>query len=328
VPTVRELATAHYVQQQRAVRRAADRAQAGWRRMLPGDLDGSWQIVGAAAGRGPRGGPAGDGLDRRRLRGRGRPGRRRPLAASGATNTAAFVGQAADGRPLRSLLYQPVIETRWRMLSGQSADDALFASLATLLRAVDTEVADAGREAGGVSMNANRAVTGYVRMLNPPSCARCAVLAGKVFHTSIAFQRHPHCDCTNVPTTEYRSTPLMDPQAYFRSLSTSEQDRIFTRAGAQAVRDGADLTSVVNARRGMYTADAYGRRLASTYDSTTRRGAFYRAERQRAIERGLIPRSGAGFRLRTPRLLPEEIYRQAATRDEVIAMLRRYGYLT
>jgi hypothetical protein len=328
VPTVRELATAHYMQQQRAVRRAADRAQAGWRRMLPGDLDGSWQIAAPllfealTAGQQETASTA-DAYVAAVVQADG--ARSQP---AGATNTAAFVGQAADGRPLRSLLYQPVIETRWRMLSGQSADDALFASLATLLRAVDTEVADAGREAGGVSMNANRAVTGYVRMLNPPSCARCAVLAGKVFHTSIAFQRHPHCDCTNVPTTEYRSTPLLDPEAYFRSLSRGEQDRIFTRAGAQAVRDGADLTSVVNARRGMYTADAYGRRLASTYDSTTRRGAFYRAERQRAIERGLIPRSGAGFRLRTPRLLPEEIYRQAATRDEVIAMLRRYGYLT
>lgn len=296
--------------------------------MSPADLDGSWQIaapllVEALAQGQQETASTADSYIAAVVAADGARSQ-----AAGATNTAAFVGQAADGRPLRSLLYQPVIETRWRMAAGQAAQDALFQSLATLLRAIDTEVADAGRGAAGVSMNANRAVTGYVRMLSPPSCARCVVLAGKVFHTSVAFQRHPHCDCTNVPTTQYRNTPLMDPEAYFHSLSATEQNRIFTQAGAQAIRDGANPSSVVNARRGMYTAEGYGRRLASTYDSTTRRGAFYRAERQRAIDRGLIPPSGRGFQLRTPRLLPEEIYRLAESRDEVIAMLRRYGYLT
>jgi hypothetical protein len=326
---VEQLATGHYVQQQRTVRRAANAAQAAWRRIAPGDLDASWQaLVGPAlvhavtAGQQQAASPAqdyvtavvvADGLTPR---------------PEGTVNTSAFSGQTADGRSLMSLMYQPVIETKWRLLAGQSADDALFGALSTMLRAVETEVADAGREAGGVAINADRTCTGYVRVLNPPSCARCAVLAGKVFHTSIAFQRHPHCDCTNLPTTEYRDTPLMDPAAYFHSLSEVEQARIFTGAGAQAIRDGADISSVVNARRGMYTADAYGRSLASTYDSTTRRGAFFRAERQRAIDRGLIPPSGRGFQLRTPRLLPEEIYRTAESRDEVIAMLRRYGYLT
>lgn len=119
-----------------------------------------------------------------------------------------------------------------------------------------------------------------------------------------------------------------DPQQYFNSLSHVEQNRIFTVAGAQAVRDGASLSSVVNARRGMYTADSYGRRVRATRDSTTRRGQWYRAERQRAIQRGLVPRSGRGFRLTSPRLLPEEIYRLADNRSEAIAMLRRFGYLT
>lgn len=326
--TAEALASAHYLQQQRTVRRAANLAQRAWRRMSPGDLDGSWRTVAPLLVQAVSSGQqqAADPADVYVAA---------VIAADGATsepagkvNTAAFTGRTADGRPLRSLLYQPVIETRWRMLAGQSAQDALSASLATLLRAVDTEVADAGREASGVSIAGNRTCTGYVRVLNPPSCARCAILAGRVYGSAVAFQRHPHCDCTHLPTTRYRSSPLTDARDYFGSLSAAEQNRIFTAAGAQAIRDGADISSVVNARRGMYTADAYGRRLASTYDATTRRGAFYRAERRRAIERGLIPPSGAGFRLRVPRLLPEEIYRQAANRDEVIAMLRRYGYLT
>lgn len=323
--SVRELATAHYLQQQRAVRRAADRAQAGWRRLSPADLDGSWQVVApllveaVTVGQQENASPA-DGYVAAVVTADG--ARSQP---AGAVNTAAFVGQAADGRPLRSLLYQPVIETRWRMLAGQSAQDAMTGSLSTLLRAVDTEVADAGRQAGGVSMAANRAVTGYVRMLNPPSCARCAILAGKVFHTSTAFQRHPHCDCTNVPTTQYRTTPLMDPEAYFRSLSAAQQDRIFTQAGAQAIRDGADLGQVVNARRGMYSV---GDGLKATREGTTRRSWYYHVQRRRAIAEGLIPPSGTGFRLAGPRLLPEQIYQQADSRDDVIALLRRYGYLT
>jgi hypothetical protein len=126
-----------------------------------------------------------------------------------------------------------------------------------------------------------------------------------------------------------------DPEDYFRGLSRAEQDRVFTRAGAAAVRDGADLTSVVNARRGMYTADAYGRTLRATHEGATRRGRFYRMERARVelqtgarfargrteAQRGL-PR----FQLRSPRLMPEEIYRLAEDRDEAIRMLRRFGY--
>ena len=120
----------------------------------------------------------------------------------------------------------------------------------------------------------------------------------------------------------------MDAQTYFGSLSRREQDRIFTAAGARAIRDGADITSVVNARRGMYTASAYGRRLGATREGATVRGAFYRSERARAIARGQVPASiGRAYRLRTPRLMPEQIYQLAGSRDEAIAMLRRFGYI-
>lgn len=88
------------------------------------------------------------------------------------------------------------------------------------------------------------------------------------------------------------------------------------------------MAQVVNARRGMYTTEAYGRTLQATREGATRRGAFYRQERRRAIDRSLVPSSGRGFQLRTPRLLPEEIFRLADSRDEAIAMLRRFGYLT
>ncbi|MGK4583475.1 hypothetical protein [Kitasatospora sp. HPMI-4] len=327
--SAQSLGTAYYRQQQLTVRRTAAAAQLLWQQVDPAALDDSWNAAGQALQQVLAGG-------QRQAATPADAYVAAVVAADGAMSEPGgrlavdrFAGQAADGRALISLLYEPWIETRWRLSAGQAAPEALTGGLATLVRQVATEVADAGREATGVSIAGNRATTGYVRVLNPPSCARCAVLAGTEYAFNAGFQRHPHCDCVHLPVTRYRrGHAAMDPRDYFHSLSRAEQDRIFTAASAQAIRDGADITSVVNARRSMYTAEAYGQRLRSTYDATTRRGAFFRAERQRAIDRGLIPPSGAGFRLRSHRLLPEEIYRRAGNRAEAIAMLRRYGYLT
>lgn len=325
--TAEELAAAYYRQQQRIVRRVANAAQALWRQVEASALDDSWARTGAplvavlSAGQREAAGPAdayvaavvaADGVE-------SEPGGRLAVQA--------FAGQAADGRPLSSLLYEPWIETRWRLAAGQAAPQALQGGLSTLLRTVATETADAGRGACGVSLAGNRAPTGYVRVLSPPSCARCIILAGTRYRTNAGFQRHPRCDCIHLPVTRLRPGTPTDPKKYFDGLSAAEQDRVFTQAGAQAIRDGADPAQVVNARRGIYTADAYGTRLKSTYAGTTKRGRFFRIERQRAIDRGLIPPSGRGFKLTAHRLLPEEIYRRAGSRDEVISMLRRYGYL-
>ena len=120
-------------------------------------------------------------------------------------------------------------------------------------------------------------------------------------------------------------------------MSRAEQDRIFTAASARAIREGGDIFQIVNARRGMYTATAYRRTLRATREGATRRGAFYRQERRRTEELTGIrfardrieARQGLQrFELRTPRLLPEEIFRLAESRDEAIAMLRRFGYLS
>lgn len=326
--TAEDLGVAYYRQQHQTARRTASAAQALWRQVSIGALDDSWNQLGTALSatlaRGQR--QAADPADRYVAA---------VIAADGAASepggqlaVSAFAGHSADGRPLSSLLYEPWIETRWRLAVGQAAPDALRGGLATLVRQVSTEVADAGREAAGASLAANRAATGYVRVLSPPSCARCAVLAGVRYAYNAGFQRHPHCDCVHLPVTRYRrGSQTTDARNYFNNLSAREQDRVFTIKGAQAIRDGADIGQVVNARRSMYTAEAYGQKLRSTYDATTKRGRFFRIERQRAIDRGLIPGSGRGFRLQAHRLLPEEIYRRAGSRAEVISMLRRYGYL-
>src|SRR5690625_4406676 len=188
----------------------------------------------------------------------------------------ALVGIASDGRPLESLM--SLIETEQQL-------DMI----------VSTQIQDAARVSGGLAITSRKQVTGYVRMLNPPSCSRCVILAGKWFKWNAGFDRHPQCDCRHVPAREADRTDLtMNPDDYFHSLTKAEQDKTFGKTGAQAVRDGADVSQVVNARRGMgKTTTVFG-------DS----------------------------RGRGRRLMPEAIYELAdGDRDKALALLQQHGYL-
>jgi hypothetical protein len=186
-------------------------------------------------------------------------------------------------------------------------------SAAQLGMLVASAVQDAGRNGASIQMAVTPAVDGYVRMLNPPSCSRCAVLAGKFFRWNQGFERHPQCDCRHIPTSENRAGDLTtDPQAYFDSLDPAEQDRIFTKAGAQAIRDGADIGQVVNARRGMAKAQLFGREAFHTFEGVTRRGVARKA-------------MGAG---RPVRLMPESVYALATDRADAVRLLKLYGYIT
>jgi len=234
-------------------------------------------------------------------------------------NAEAFAGVAADGRDLGSLLYQPVIRTKAALAGGSTLDSALEQGLADLLTIVSTEVPDAGRAAVGAGITTDRRCTGYVRVLNPPSCARCVVLAGKEYGWNSGFQRHPRCDCVHLPITRYRrGAPTMDPADYFRSLSRAEQDRAFTVAGARAIRDGADIGQVVNARRSVYAVGSPTRRVLATREGMTKRGLA--ARRLKQLE-------AAGRAPARARLMPEAIYQLASDREDAIRLLHRYGYL-
>ncbi|MEV8046390.1 hypothetical protein AB0P02_21455 [Streptomyces griseoluteus] len=338
--TTTDLALAYYRRQQAAAVRASARVRDLWLRIDRGDISGSWSQLSpllvaavsdaqqqAAALADPYVGAVAEAEDA-------------DPTPAGRVRPEAFAGVASDGRPLLSLLYQPVIDWKVRMLAGQSMEDAFRGSLASALRITATQVADAGRGATGAAMAGRRTIQGYVRVVNPPACARCIILAGKEYGWNAGFQRHPRCDCVHLPTTlvaRNQRRGFIDPDDYFQGLSRAEQDRVFGAAGARAIRDGADMGQIVNARRGMTTMSAYGRQVQATTEGATRRGAFYRAERARTerqtgtrfardrIEaRQGLPR----FELRTPRLMPEEIYRLAESRDEAIRMLRRFGYLT
>ncbi|NEB92439.1 hypothetical protein [Streptomyces bauhiniae] len=330
----RAAALRHYRRQQRITRLTVNDVQALWRLLDTSDLSRSWEsgigrrmagVVGAGQLASAR--LADDYVDEV-SEAEGADSDR-----AGVVRPSAFAGLAADGRSLESLLYLSVITTKESIGRGLGVEDAMMRGLRQALTLSGSEVAQAGRGAVGASMVGQRTIQGYVRVVNPPACSRCIILAGVEYGWNRGFQRHPRCDCVHLPTTliarNQNRRGYIDPDAYFTRLSHAEQDRVFTAAGARAIREGADMNQVVNARRGMYTTSAYGRTLQATREGTTTRGFFYRQERARDIARGRAPADvGREYRLTTPRLLPEQIFELADSRDEAIAMLRRFAYLT
>lgn len=228
---------------------------------------------------------------------------------AGTVSARNFAGVAADGRSLETLLLEPLIAVKVAIAQGSAVGEGLRVGEARLVRIVRTEVADAGRTAVGAGMVARPAVTRWTRYLNPPSCSRCVVLAGKVFRWNQGFARHPLCDCVHAPSSEVFAGELTtDPRTYFDSLSPADQDRYFTKAGAETIRDGGDVGQVVNARRkasGLYQAD--GKQY--TTEGTTKRGV-------------------AGKRAPgVARQMPETIFDGASDRAAALSELRRFGYI-
>lgn len=243
--------------------------------------------------------------------------------AAGRVRPVSFIG-APSGVTLPEMLTSVPIQAKAAAAAGGSLDVIEAQGLRLVEGMLRTSVADAARQATSVDMAARPRVSGYVRMLNPPACGRCVILAGRWYRWSSGFQRHPGCDCRHIPAAEDTSDDLRtDPRAYFRGLSSADQDRAFGSAGAQAVRDGADLSQVVNARRGMSTAQVFGRQVRATSEGTTSRGVFGRGRAD------LAKRSGDRYRRSgTIRLMPESIYKLATDRDDAIRLLRLYGYIT
>lgn len=206
----------------------------------------------------------------------------------------AFAGVASDGRPLPSLMRGAAFAA-----AGKAVEEADAAARAWLWMTVATQIADAAR----ASLRSSMAVWDMsgVRVANLPCCPRCAALAGNVYHWSVGFRRHPGCDCTLAPKRGRQSVAEDDeiPLDQIRGLS---------KADREAVELGAELHDVVNAQRGMYTAEGGAK---ATYDSTAHRTSKYPS------------RAGLG-----PRLRPESILEQAGRdRGEAVRLLQQYGYI-
>jgi hypothetical protein len=244
------------------------------------------------------------------------------------------------GSWLRNLIYAPnSVRNASRSLGVVEAQRR--AQLVAMSIVLDG-VRDVARTATAAAMWSQGALH-YVRVLNGVSCARCAVLAGRTYRVS-AFQRHPRCDCRMMPAArEPAESWTVNPREYFHSLSTQDQDRVFTAAGAQAIRDGADINQIVNAREGVQTGMLYGREVQITTTGTTRRAVFggyevledgtFRRRSQSEFRRKVVAgdRGSRYWRTTAPRLMPDEIYRLADEfgwdRAEVLRQLRRFAYL-
>lgn len=192
-------------------------------------------------------------------------------------------------------------------------------------RIVSTLVSDAGRSAMGAFTASRNEEIGHVRTLTPPSCSRCAILAGRFYRWSDGFKRHPRCDCTMMPGR--RSAGLSDPFGAFERGEITD----LTRAQTKAIEDGADISQVVNADRGTQTVNFAGRRVRVTTEGTTARGLAFRplsarGTTQQRFVTGVRPVTRTVAR--APRLSPEAIYNVAGeNRDEAIRLLRINGYL-
>ena len=231
-----------------------------------------------------------------------------------------LAGVSSRGASLGAALYSAIPHTKDLIAGGMPERVALARGREVLQMSAAAQVADAGRTAAGLDTFARPRV-GYVRMLNPPSCSRCSVLAGRFYRNNEGFRRHPRCDCMHVPTTRTEAAEseglVHDPYAYFESLSESAQDKTFGKAQAQAIRDGADLFQVVNARRGMSYAGVSsdgsrrGQKVASDF---TREGTT-----RRALWGGANPKG--------KRLTPDAIYAQGLPREATLDLLAKHGYL-
>lgn len=237
---------------------------------------------------------------------------------------APLVGVSAEGLPLAEVLQGGIITARARIGEGAGVAEALAAGGRWLDMASTSIVADAGRSATSVSIAARPDVGGYVRMVNTPSCSRCVILAGRFYRWNSGFPRHPRCDCVHIPASENIAGDMRtDPELYFWSIDSAEQDRIFGKAGAEVIRSGADMNQVVNARRGMYTT-AEGQ--LATRTGTSRRG--FAGQRMEAAGSTVEQLSARRVRtVRQARLMPETILATATSREQAIEMLHRYGYL-
>lgn len=206
----------------------------------------------------------------------------------------AFAGTASDGRPLDTLMYGAVTTAKTAVDAGLDADSALARASGWLSMTVLTQVADAGREAVSAGMASRPAVSGWVRMLNPPSCPRCVILAGKWFRWNEGFSRHPRCDCRHIPSSEQVAGDFTtDPYEAFKNLTREQQDKEFGANDARAIRDGGDIYRIVNVRN-----------------------------------RGLATARGARLYGTPSRMTIDDIYRAAGTRTRAIAAMAEQGFIT
>lgn len=342
MPTPLELAQQHQQSRRRIADSSALRALKTWRMSDINELDASWNVIAPVLV---------DTVSEAQIVASAQALRYTEAAGARAGGSAvvpeAFSGVTIDGREIGPAMFGAVTTTKSLVGRGMSAARAFEAGAAFLSTIVKSAVSDAGRQSDRVQGTA-KGYTQYIRVVSAGACSRCAVLAGKGEYSK-PFKRHPRCNCTSYPLEDDEKVPdglFASPDDYFESLSAAEQDRVFTNAGAQAIRDGADPIQVVNARRNAVGPgglverkgglkaplgyDENGKRIKvyTTSEGTSIRGVYGRAEYRRKAE--LTKAVGDRYRRTTNlRLMPETIYGIAGSdRVRAVELLKQYGYIS
>lgn len=241
----------------------------------------------------------------------------------GLIDPAGFAGRMPDGDPLEIVPRAVAKHVRERLAlfeepTPEQKRQAWESGGKLLATITQTALIDTQRMAKAVA-GMMRPRTLYVRVAQLPCCARCAVLSGKRGYWEKPFQRHPGCDCTQIPVPEGKAGMYERPtsaQEYFDSLSAEEQDRVFTKAGAAAIRAGADINQVVNSRSGMSAAGSAFTTVGTTARSKTMR--YYYGKPTGSV-RGMA---------RVPRLsVPEIIARTQGDARARTGLLFQHGYI-
>lgn len=258
-------------------------------------------------------------------------GQVRSIPTTEKVNIAAFAGVAGSGLAVADVIDLAPIRAKQAVAAGKTATQALDVAGSWLTRTSGTILSDTGRAAEVTAMGV-RPVTGWVRMLTPPSCGRCAVLAGRRYWNNQGFERHPGCDCRHIPASEAVAGDFtLDFEDYLGSLDKASQVKLLgSEANWTAWSEyGANPTQIVNAyRAGLSTAqDRFGNEISYTLVGTSRRGWAGHSMRNRAtqldIDAGLVTRAGKTGLVRR---MPETILRTTQSREQIIRQMRIYGW--
>lgn len=226
-------------------------------------------------------------------------------------NVDSYVGAMPyTGADLDAAFAGPAYRTLEAVRQNKPPNVAMYAGVAELARLTHAVTFDTAEEAS-LTVALSQHLT-YQRIPQVGCCVRCSMLTGQYF-TSKVFKRHPHCRCVHVPVLDPADAPKRsnDPYELFNALSEEEQNKIWTKAGAQAIRDGADIYQVGNS----LTRPLPHRRSRRFTSEGAGKHGWYRNN---------APAGKAGKR----RLTVHEIYRRAdGDTHTAKRLMREYGYL-
>lgn len=348
---VSEIAFAHKAARARLQAQVQGRVARLWNAATVQDLDRSWGVLAPAiVGHVVAGQVAAAKMTAPYVAALDRAYKREPAGVNLVPQ--AFAGVMLDGREVGPALFTGVTTAKTAIRGGMAPFAAFQSGMYAMSVIVSAAIQDMGRQAD-ITASLASSYTYYVRVCDGSSCSRCSILAG-IRSGAEAFARHGGCQCGAVPVVvERRGGKVVEgvprglfdsPGAIFDSQSRAQQDHAWTKAGAEAIRSGADPLKVVNARRGAagigYSSHGYtsmpnsGRRLEAvtigkrsdgsplkvfaTGEGTSARGAFGRGEV-----------AASGFRRTTTlRLMPEQLVKMAdGNTDRLRSLLTRYGYM-